>query len=231
MNLINLSVDNIPGPSWPILLGERKENAVTEVRLDYSAWIAEFGPGAITLMVKRPGDADAYPVALETADGVAIWTVSETDTAVKGAGRAEYVYTVGQQRAKTAVFATLTDPDIGEAGSTPPDPYEDWVETLTELGAETLQNAQDAAQSAENAEAWAVGERGGEPVSRTDETFENNAKFYAERAEQAAEGAGYVWFDVDQDDGEMYVTIADDLSQDVAFAVNVNTGELEVTYS
>ena len=50
---------------------------------------------------------------------------------------------------------------------------------------------QDSA-SAKNAEAWAVGKRGGVDVPATDETYHNNAKYYAERcvnAEQAAVAA------------------------------------------
>ena len=45
------------------------------------------------------------------------------------------------------------------------------------------ENAQGAAEgSAKDAEAWAVGERGGVPVTSGDETYENNAKYYAEEA-------------------------------------------------
>lgn len=44
-----------------------------------------------------------------------------------------------------------------------------------------------AAGAAEDAEAWAVGEKGGEAVPSTDPTYHNNAKYYAEQAaEQAA---------------------------------------------
>lgn len=39
-----------------------------------------------------------------------------------------------------------------------------------------------AADSESNAEAWAVGERGGTPVSSSDVTYENNSKYYAEQA-------------------------------------------------
>ena len=39
-----------------------------------------------------------------------------------------------------------------------------------------------AKRQEENAEAWAVGERGGLPVPDTDETYHNNAKYYAEQA-------------------------------------------------
>lgn len=41
-----------------------------------------------------------------------------------------------------------------------------------------------ALQSKSDAEAWAVGERGGEPVDIDDPTFENNAEFYATRSEE-----------------------------------------------
>lgn len=45
-------------------------------------------------------------------------------------------------------------------------------------------HADNAAQSAEDSEAWAVGERGGVPVSSGDETFDNNSKHYAYEAAQ-----------------------------------------------
>lgn len=40
-----------------------------------------------------------------------------------------------------------------------------------------------------NAEAWAVGERGGVPVAEGDQTYHNNSKYYAEQAEAEAEDA------------------------------------------
>ena len=48
-------------------------------------------------------------------------------------------------------------------------------------------SASDAADSAEDAEAWAVGTRGGEAVPATDETYHNNAEYWAGIAEQAAQ--------------------------------------------
>lgn len=118
-----------------------------------------------------------------------------------------------------------------------------------------------------DAEAWAVGERGGDPVESADETYHNNAKYYAgeadrisrdnatlaeswavggtgkrqgedndnakhyaEVAQQGAEEAGYAWFDVNDQDGEMYVTITASLEEDVSFLVNEAVGTLEVTY-
>ena len=43
--------------------------------------------------------------------------------------------------------------------------------------------------AAENAEAWAVGQRNGEDVPPEDETYENNAKYYAGNAHESATNA------------------------------------------
>ena len=50
-------------------------------------------------------------------------------------------------------------------------------------------SASAAAGSASDAEAWAVGKRNGTDVPSTDDTYENNAKYYAQEAARAA-GSG-----------------------------------------
>ena len=50
------------------------------------------------------------------------------------------------------------------------------------------QKALDSADSAEDSEAWAVGQRGGTDVPSTDVTYNNNAKYWAGQAHQAAGG-------------------------------------------
>ena len=85
-------------------------------------------------------------------------------------------------------------------------------------------SAADAAGSAVLAESWAVGDTG----TREGED-QNNAKFWAMVAQQGAEHSGYAIFDVNDQDGQMYVTITDPLANDVSFAVNENLGTLEVT--
>lgn len=97
----------------------------------------------------------------------------------------------------------------------------------SEQNAKDFEDAADA--SAEDAEAWAVGKRSGTDVSPTDPTYHNNSKHWAQLAEQGAQEAGYVFFDVNDEDGEMYVEITDNVDQDVSFDVNTTTGELEVT--
>lgn len=84
--------------------------------------------------------------------------------------------------------------------------------------------AAEAQKQARSSESWAVGGTG----SREGED-QNNSKFWAMVAQQGAEHSGYAIFDVNDQDGQMYVTITDPLAQDVSFLVNETTGELEVT--
>lgn len=219
MNMINISVaGGVPSPvegaCGALTIGNVGDNGATGVLLDFSAWSEEYGSGAVTLGVRRKGDAAWYPVALTVTGAEAVWIVSNIDTAVYGIGEARFAYTVGEVEKRSAVFRFFVDRGLGAPEGTPPEPYEDWVERLEDLGAETLQNAQDAAESASkaqgyagdaetakndaeaakeeaedsqaDAEAWAVGERGGEPVQPGDPTYHNNAKYWAEEAHTTA---------------------------------------------
>ena len=103
-------------------------------------------------MVKPYGAGAAYPVTLDDDHGLAAWPVSNSDTQTAGVGQAEFVFHPDASTVdKSAVFSFAVLPDIGPAMSEPPDAYEDWVSRLEDLGAETLQNAQDAAESASEA--------------------------------------------------------------------------------
>lgn len=76
---------------------------------------------------------------------------------------------------------------------------QDAVEKTAEDVQTTEQNVAFAEQFAdlselhsEDAEAWAVGQRAGIDVEEDDETFHNNAKYYADAAEQVASEAGFI---------------------------------------
>ena len=116
-----------------INLGKRGENNVRAIRFDVSSWLKNYGTGALTLVHRRNTDAEAYPVALEIEDGTATWTISSTDNAVPGVGRAELVYTVGDTITKSQTYPTHTEESVGPAGDTPPDPYVAWFETILEM--------------------------------------------------------------------------------------------------
>lgn len=151
MNIINLS----PADTCrldPLRLGYRGTYEVAAVAFDFSAWVEEYGPGTMAVFIKRPTDASPYPAALQIEGTVATWTISETDTLYQGSGEIEFVYTNETQRQKSAVFATYVFRDIGAPASDPPDPYENWLDRLTELAGATQQNAADAAAAATEAE-------------------------------------------------------------------------------
>lgn len=112
-----------------IQLGRREENEATEIVFDISYFIEKFGDGTATLLAKRSQDANVYPVAVTQDGNKVTWIVSNADTAYEGQGKAELQWFVGDVLAKSIVFRTWVDPDIGEEGEVP-EPYEGWVTQL-----------------------------------------------------------------------------------------------------
>lgn len=166
----------------PFFVGYEGENDARGFAFDYSAWSEEYGSGVLQMLLQRQGDADPYPVVLSAGeDGTAIWTPSATDTAVRGSGEIQLIYTVDEVVAKTAVVRVLIDRSLGASGD-PPEPYENWLDRLTELAGATQQNAADAAAAATAA-----------AQSASDaQSYISDAADEADRAEQAANDAsGY----------------------------------------
>lgn len=160
-----------------IIIGRRGTYNTEEIVFDMTALVEAFGSGSAVLMIKRPMDSTAYPAVTEQDGSTLTWTVSETDTSYKGHGECELFWYVDGGLAKSVIWSLTILRDIGTTTEEPPEPYESWVESLTALGAETLQNAQDAAQSASEAEQSATG--AGEA--------KNAAELAADRAEDVLE--------------------------------------------
>lgn len=138
-------------------VGRRAENIVTEVTFDVTELIEVYGAGTAVLMFKRPYDENAYPVTVEQSGNTVTWTPTNTDLYYDGTGAAElFWYLPDDALAKSIVWRVFVARDIGAASGEAPEPYDDWVETLTALGAETLENAQ-AAQAAQGAAEFAQG--------------------------------------------------------------------------
>lgn len=155
-----ISVD-VRSARIPVLqVGYQGENEVTDVLFDISSWITEFGEGVAQLRVKRPGNSEdeSYVLSLIITDGKAVWTVSETDTANKGNGKVQLSYLVGNIVKKAVIYPYKVGKSIVGADS-PADPFDSWIE---------------------RSKAWAIGETlDGHDVPETDETYQNNAKYYA----------------------------------------------------
>lgn len=190
-----------------IFVGYERENDARGVAFDYSAWTEQYGDGVLQLLVQRPGDADPYPVVLTAGeDGTAVWSPSATDTAAKGWVEIQLIFMVGSVVAKTAVLQALVDRSL-TAGSTPPDPYETWLEDLTELASETQQNASDAANSATDAQtAQAAAESAAEAAQESERAAEGYAEAAGNSADAASESA-----DAAEESAEQAAHILDDL--------------------
>ena len=76
-----------------------------------------------------------------------------------------------------------------EKSPTHGDPSETWIVDLNEAVDQAMDAAESAEQSVLDSEAWAVGKRGGVPVTDVDPTYHNNAKYYAGQADESAQSA------------------------------------------
>lgn len=160
-----------------IIIGRRGTYNTEKIVFDLTYLVDAFGLGSAVLMVKRPMDNTAYPAVAEQDGSTLTWTVSDTDTNYKGHGECELFWYVDGGLAKSIIWSLTILRDIGTTTEEPPEPYPTWIDSLTALGAETLQNAQDAAQSASEAEQSATGAG----------DAKNAAEIAANRAEDALE--------------------------------------------
>ena len=228
------------------VIGHVRENEVTQIVFDLSAWIAEYGLGTVALSVMRQGDLVPYPVPIAIVDGKATWTVSATDTAKYGRIKAQLTYYVGTKRKKSNIYVLRVRESLAENGQAP-EPYESWLEVLQELTAETAANAESARQSADSAGQSAsdaeqsmqeargyadnasTSAQNAENSAQSAEDSADEAEHYADLAAQRAERAGYVIFDVDEQTGEAMATVTDVVDEAMTFAVDEANGDLEVT--
>ena len=173
--------------SQNIIIGRRNTYGTEVIVFDLSYLIETFGDGSAILMVKRSTDSTAYPAVTEQIDNRLSWSISDVDTSYKGHGEAELFWYVDDALAKSVIYDITVLRDIGETTETPPDPYQTWVDTLTDLGAETLENAQAAAQSAEDANTAKVAAETAQGKAETAQEKAETAQGKAETAQEKAE--------------------------------------------
>ena len=126
--MININVDS---NMTSIPLGKRLENEARIISFDLSGFIAEYGEGTAVLLAKRSQDSTAYPVGAEREGDKLLWTVLNSDTEYKGQGKCELFWYVGETLAKSVVYSTYVENDIGEEGEVP-EPIEPWIQQILE---------------------------------------------------------------------------------------------------
>lgn len=203
-------------------LGMQDEKKVTNIPIDFSPWAEEFGEGAIEVVYDPPGNADAYTVFLDVEGHVATWNVKKTDLQTAGRGEMQVLYYVGDKLKRSVVWPTNVSRSLNSTGPAP-DPYESWLESLQEMAAETLVNANtatakagEAAESAETAkeseleaqqsatEASASAQAAAQSEANA-KASEDSARESADKAEQSAAQSGYMFFYIDEDGWLHYV--------------------------
>jgi len=157
----------------------------------------------ITIPVcKRPQPSNQQPSPVEQSaitEAIAALNlaVEETAAAQTAAELAQEKAETAQDKAEDAQEAAETAQDKAEDAQTAAENARDRAEnaqTAAELAQGYAESARDAASgsataaagSASDAEAYAVGKRGGVVVSDSDTTYHNNAKYYAQQAGSSA---------------------------------------------
>lgn len=126
---------------------------------------------AKTAAVAAQNKSEAAQAKAETAQTAAEQSAAAAQTAKEGAETAQTGAQAAQAAAESAKAAAQAAQTSAEAAR---------------AGAETATGA--AEDSAEDAEAWAVGQRNGADVPSTDPAYHNNAKYYKDQAQTIAGG-------------------------------------------
>lgn len=128
--------------------------------------------------------------------------LTEVMTQVSGRTRIQFVVTGQSGRTGTFVFFLEVQasalPNDSELSQSDFSMVEEAIEMIQQSVSDAAESAQESAgsaqassDSAEDSEAWAKGTRDGEPVESTDETYHNNAKYWAEQAASSASHGGH----------------------------------------
>jgi hypothetical protein len=133
-----------------VRLGRRDENLARCILFDISRWEELYGEGTVQLIHQRCGDEYPYPCVITTQNGMVEWEIGVVDVALVGVGRAELQYFVGEQLAKSVVYATETMQALDTTAPIPPDPPEaGWVAQVLAAGTQASVSAKEARESAE----------------------------------------------------------------------------------
>ena len=103
------------------------------------------------MIAKRCGDSYPYPIVITSEENIATWVVSNTDTSKCGIGYAELGYlNQSGMLAKSALLMIEVVKTLSDAGD-PPDPYDSWIDDMTDLFNEYKAYMDEAVEQADEA--------------------------------------------------------------------------------
>lgn len=135
-----------------IYLGRQGENLARTVEIDVGAMLEAYPGASIGLVFQRAGETELYIGATTLGGTVLSWPISAAVTANAGRGKIEVRAMLGDVLAKSVTAPTQVDVSLSGAGSTPPDPEEDWIDDVLQAASDAEKSAASAADSAQQAE-------------------------------------------------------------------------------
>lgn len=187
-------------------LGIQGEHKSRTIQINCAAWQQNHPNGAISIYHRRSAETEpgVTGASYDAETGILAWSPTEYDTFYAGWGEAQIRLTEDEVIKKTIILQTIVRPSIAnEQTSQIESNWEGYIKEVERLKNETVETLQtaleareieeeilEAAQAAqENAEAWAVGTRGGEAVEPEDETYENSGKYHAQQTAASEQNA------------------------------------------
>lgn len=122
------SIINCTSKPQVLMIGRQLENNYRQFVFDCSAFGSDIE--SITLVHQRKTDVAPYLVTTSNTDTLT-WTVSDTDTAFSGYGRAELRVEFADGLAKSAIYSTCVLESI-TADATIPEPLQSWYDAMIE---------------------------------------------------------------------------------------------------
>lgn len=116
--------------SMQISLGRQGEHLAREIVFDVSDMIERYGMGRAELLHQRHEEPAPYPCVITQEENRVIWKLTAADTGLRGDGKAELRWYVGDTLAKSVLYQTLTLPALGEGQTEPPEPWKGWVDEI-----------------------------------------------------------------------------------------------------
>jgi hypothetical protein len=140
------------------VIGRIGENEAVRLAFDITGWKTEYPQGSMTVICKRPNDADGYPVnnsQITIDDNTLYWVLSSGDLAQKGSGQCELILTNGNTIAKSAIYSIIIREALDGSG-TVPEPWESWVQQVADDADRAEAAATSASEYAATAESIAT---------------------------------------------------------------------------
>jgi len=166
--------------SQAIDLGRKGENEVNKVVFPVRGWKELYGDGEFALIHQRPTDDVPYPCTTTLNGTFVEWVIGSADVAIVGRGKCELRYIDGNgARVKSVVYDTIIHDSLGNNSLEPPEPWESWVDEVTDAGTAAIGAAEDAEDYKDAAQGYASDAQG----------YASDAQGYASAAESSAASA------------------------------------------